>query len=384
MLHKTGWELSPALLEMNSDESLQLSFDDLDADGKEYMFTIVHCNANWKLSRLEKYEYIDGYHEDYIYEYRFSSNTIVPYTHYELTFPTTDLKPKIPGNYMMKVFVEKEDSLYFTRQFRVVDTKVTFEGRVKQATSIADRKFKQEVDFSVKTGNYRIASPYIDVRAVIIKNGRWDNAIRDLKPKTVISGKLDYNYDYENIFDGGNEFRSIDIKSLNYYTENIQKIEYTNEGYQVFLKPSEKRTFQVYKTEDDINGKMLIKTEDQDMTEIASEYVNVHFTLKYPAPMLDADIFILGALTNWNYTDESKMTYNYKTKSYEKTLLLKQGYYNYQYVMKYRNESTGDASFIEGNHWETDNDYTIYIYNREPGDVFDRLIGVGHLNSNIE
>ncbi len=384
LLHRTGWELSPPLLKFNSGETLKLSFDDLDADGKEYMFTIVHCDADWVPSPLEKYEYIDGYYEDYIYEYRYSSNTIVPYVHYELTFPTNDLKPKIAGNYMMKVFVEKEDSLYFTRQFRIVDPKVTIEGRVKAATEIADRNYKQEVDFTVKTGNYRIVNPYRDLKVVIKQNGRWDNAIRNLKPKTAVAGQLDYNYDYENVFNGGNEFRSFDIKSLNYYTENIQKIEYTYEGYQVYLKPSEKRTFQVYKTEEDIDGQMLIKTEDQDLTEIASEYVNVHFMLNYPAPMMDADIYILGALTNWNYTDESKMTYDFKTKSYVKTLLLKQGYYNYQYVLKYRDQSVGDASFIEGNHWETENEYTIYLYNREPGDIYDKLIGVVHLNSNID
>ena len=100
--------------------------------------------------------------------------------------------------------------------------------------------------------------------------------------------------------------------------------------------------------------------------------------------MLDADMYIMGELTDWNYSEDSKMTYNYKAKSYEKTLLLKQGYYNYQYILKYQSESTGDVSFIEGNHWETENDYTIYVYNREPGDMYDKLIGVQHVNSTIK
>ncbi|MCB0805661.1 MAG: DUF5103 domain-containing protein [Bacteroidales bacterium] len=381
LFHREGWELSPPLMEMNSGEKLLLSFDDLDADGKEYMFTIVHCDADWNPSDLEKYEYIDGYYEDYIYEHRFSANTIVPYAHYELIFPTYDLKPLLSGNYMLKVYVENEDSLSFTRQFRVFEKKVNVEARIKQATDIADRNYKQEIDFTILTGNYQVVNPYRDLKVVIRQNERWDNAIRNLQPKMVISGKLEYNYDRENVFNGVNEFRSADFKSLNYYTENIARIESNYEGYKVVLKPADKRTFRVYKSEDDINGKMLIKTEDYQPTETAAEYVNVLFILNYPVPLLDADMYVLGALSDWNYTDANKMTYNYKAKRYEINMLLKQGYYNYHFVLKYHDQTEGDATFIEGNHWETENDYTIYIYNREQGDFYDSLIGVGQFNS---
>jgi hypothetical protein len=126
---------------------------------------------------------------------------------------------------------------------------------------------------------------------------------------------------------------------------------------------------------------MKIKTEDYSNTETEAEYVNVHFFLPYAAPMVDADMFIIGQITDWRYSEESKMAYNYKRKGYDKTLLLKQGYYNYQFILRYHNQSIGDVSFIEGNHWETENNYTIFVYNREFGDDYDRLIGVKHINS---
>jgi hypothetical protein len=381
LLHRNGWDLSPPLIKFNSGEQLKLSFDDLDADGKEYTFTIIHCNADWKPSNLEKYEYIDGYEEDYIYDFRFSANTIVSYTHYELLFPTQDLKPAIPGNYIMKVFVEHEDSTCFTRRFMVLDQKVDIEGKVKQATRLEDSKYKQEVDFEVLSPHYNIANPYRDLTVVVQQNGRWDNAISNLKPRMVVSGKLDYNHDFENVFDGGNEFRSLDIKSLNYYTENIDKIDYDQNGYHVFIRPDERRTFKVYKSDDDINGQLKIKTEDQDGSETRSEYVQVHFFLSYAVPLMDADIFLNGALTDWNLSENSKMTYDFTKKGYLLTLLLKQGYYDYQYVMRQHGQVAGDVSFIEGNHWETRNEYTILIYNREQGTYYDRLIGVTHINS---
>lgn len=381
LFHRQGWDLSPALIKYNSGETLRLAFDDLDADGKEYSFTIIHCDAAWKPSKLETHEYIDGYTEDYIYDFRFSANTIVPYTHYELIFPTTDLRPEIPGNYMLKVYLETEDSVFFTRRFMVLDQKVDIEAGVRQATLLEDKKYKQEVDFQILNPTYNITNPYRDLTVVIQQNGRWDNAITGLKPKMVITGKLDYNYDYENVFDGGNEFRSVDIKSLNYYTENIDKIDYDFSGYHVFVKPDQRRTFKVYKSDDDINGQMKIKTEDQEDTDTRAEYVNVHFYLPYDVPLQDADIYLNGALTDWNLNEGNKLTYDFSKRGYLLTLLLKQGYYNYQYVMKYRDEKKGDVSFIEGNHWETRNEYTILVYNRELGTYFDRLIGVTHINA---
>jgi hypothetical protein len=197
----------------------------------------------------------------------------------------------------------------------------------------------------------------------------------------VVGNRLDYNYDYENVFDGGNEFRSIDIKSLNYYSENVTKIESDRNGYYVTLQNDNKRTYQVYKTEKDINGRMIIKTEDRRDSSTESEYVNVDFFLPYAPPLIDGYIYIFGALADWSYSEENRMIYNFHRKGYEKTLLLKQGYYNYHYMTLFEHSKWGDVSFIEGNHWETENDYTILIYYREPADLFERLIGVAQFNS---
>lgn len=381
LFHRDGWDMSPPLMVLNTDENLKLSFDDLDADYKEYLFTIVHCDANWKPSDLRQNEYIDGYYEDYIYEYDYSFNTVVPYTHYELLFPTQDMQPTLSGNYILKVFLENSDSLIFTRRFMIVKQKVGIEGTVKRATLLQDRNYRQELDFSIKTAGYRIVNPYQDLKIVLQQNGRWDNIITGLKPKMVVSNELNYDYDNENVFDGGNEFRTFDIKSLTYNSEYVKSIKGNYEGYNVYLQDCERKTFTVYKTEDDINGQMKIKTEDQRISETEAEYVNVHIFLPYAAPMMDADMFIIGQLTDWNFYDQSKMEYNYKRKGYEKTMLVKQGYYNYHIILKYYDKMVGDVSFIEGNHFETENQYTIWVYHREPGAYYDQLIGVKHLSS---
>jgi hypothetical protein len=384
LFHRDGFELSPPLMQFNHQEQLRLSFDDLDADVKEFTFTIVHCDASWIPSELSPDRYINGFTEDHIYTYSFSQNTLVPYTHYEILFPTDDLKPAIAGNYILKVYDQNPENLYFTRRFMVFDQQVEITGQIGQASVIEDRKSKQKVSFEILSPSLRIANPYRDLKVVIVQNGRWDNRIHDLKPKMVVGNKLDYNYDYENVFDGGNEFRTVDIKSLNYNTENIAKIESDRDGYYVTLMDDHKRTYQVYKSESDINGRMIITTEDRRDASTESEYVNVHFFLSYTPPLMDGHIYIAGALTDWSYSEENRMIYNFNRKGYEKTLLLKQGYYNYQYMALFEHSKWGDVSFIEGNHWETGNDYTILIYYREPADLFERLIGVAQFNSHTE
>ena len=380
-IHRKGWDLSPPLILFNSGEKLKLSFDDMEVGAKEYTYTIIHCNANWKPSDLDQYEYIDGYYEDYIYEFDYSYNTLRPFTHYHFVFPTEDLKPTRSGNYILKVYYENPDSIYFTRRFMIVDQKIDINANVKQASLIADRNYKQEVDFELVTKNYSVSNPFTGLKIAVLQNERQDNAIRDLKPKMMIGNKINYDYDRENVFNGGNEFREADIKSMRYNSGYVASIDKDYEGYLAYLMPEEKRTFEVYKTIEDINGKMKIKTEDGDNSDTEADYIAVHFYLSYPVPLIDGDIHIYGALTDRSFSDESKMAYNFKEKAYVKTLILKQGYYNYQYIFLPNGKSAGDETFIEANHWETENDYTIYVYYRQPGENYDRLIGVKHINS---
>ncbi len=381
ILYRDGWDMSPPLLLYDSDEHLKLEFDDLEGDTKNYMFTIQHCDKNWHPSDLEQYEYIDGYYDDYIRDFEYSFNTTRQYTHYQLLFPTEDMSPKISGNYILKVYVDEPDSLYFTRRFMVVEPRVDIDGKVKDASEIAERNHKQEVDFEIKATRVRIGNAYKDLYVMVTQNGREDNAIKNIKPKMVVGDKLNYDYDKEITFDGGNEFRSFDIKSLRYNTEYIASIQKNYGEYDVYLKPDESRSYKVYKTIADIDGKFKIKTEDERNTAIEAEYVYVHFFLKYNVPLTDGDVYILGELSDWNYTDYNKMDYDYKRKGYTKTLLLKQGYYNYMYVLLPHNNPVGEIAFFEGNHSETRNEYTIWVYYYDPGKDYDELIGVAQLNS---
>lgn len=384
LFYKEGFELSPPLIQSGSDEKLLLSFDDLGDEIKTYKFTIIHCDANWKPSDMLQMDYIDGFGDDYINTYSSSFNTLQKYYHYELSFPTENLKPTKSGNYLLKVFENEdtEENLVLTRRFMIFDNMVDVTGEVKRATSIEDRNYKQEVDFFISYPSYSIPNPYTDLKVVVQQNGRWDNAISDLKPKYIKDKVLDYDYQDENVFNGGNEFRHFDTKSLQFISDRVKKIVSDSIGYEVYLLPDERRSYTVYSSNIDINGMKFIKTDDAiKNADIEGEYAYVHFILPYYEQISEGNIYIFGALTDWQYKKEAIMKYDKSLEAYVGSLYLKQGYYNYEYVFLKNNEKVGDETYIEGNHYDTENDYTIYVYNQEQGTTYDKLIAVKKLNS---
>lgn len=381
LLYRKGWELAPPIIRLN--EKLILSFDDLNAGVKNYKYTFIHCNADWTESDIMKSDFIDGFTEDEIIDYSFSFNTTQSYTHYKVTFPNDNIKITKSGNYIVKVYdrYEDDENLAFVYRFMVLEPKVKITAKIKRATAIEDRNYKQEVDFKIFKQGYNISNVYQNLKVVVIKNQRWDNAITGLKPLLIKGDELDYNYDNENVFNGGNEFRHFSIKSLEAQSDRTRKIIYTNSGYNVYLYDDNIRQFKIYYSDNDINGKMLVKTEDADNSDTEADYAHVHFSLKYNNQNTFGKFYVMGALTNWTYSDEAILKFNPDKKLYQTSLYLKQGYYDYNYVFLEDGKNAGDETFIEGNHYETENDYYIFVYYRENGDLYDRLIGAEKFNS---
>jgi len=379
LLHRMGYELTPPIIKLNSGEQLQLSFDDFDADVKNYRFTVIHYTAGWTPSDIQQGDYLQGFTDDQIRDYSFSRNTIIKYTHYNRVFPSDNFQITKDGNYLLTVFDENNpEHVVFTRRFMIVDPQISISAAVSRAYSPSERDARQRIVFDINTRDYVVYN-YQNLNVVITQNGRWDNAITNLKPKMIQGKALSYDYDEGNVFNGGNEYRHFDVKSLRYQSDRVRLLTYDT-AYQVYLLPDDRRTYKSYITDKDIDGLFLVKTEDANDSKNESEYCLVHFTFPYPSPMVGGNIYVFGGLTDWKYLPEAEMNYNFKKSQYEAVLLVKQGYYNYQYVWL-ENGKTGDETLMEGNHFETENNYTIYVYYREPGQLSDRLIGIQFFNS---
>ncbi len=384
LFNQKDFELSDPIIRLNTNDKLILRFDDLDADYKNYYYTIIHCDAHWNPSELREFEYIEGFYEDQIRDFRRSANTRMSYTHYHIEFPSHNLRPTLSGNYILKVFIDGDrENVAFTRRFMVFEERITIDGHVQQANLVRYRDRKQQIMFNINLGNYRIANPFRELKVLITQNGRWDNAIRHIDPKSIMGSTLVYDYEDKTLFEGGNEFRRFDIRSLRHPSERVNDIQSSRRHWDVFLSADYRRSFHRYVSDNDINGRFQIKTLDARNDKIEADYAWVHFHLPMESTIPTGHVYVMGALTDWTFTEENRMNYNYGEKAYELSLLIKQGYYNYKYAILEEENETADIIYTEGSHSMTENDYSIFVYHREPGDLYDRLVGIGHLNSAI-
>ena len=373
LCHKKEDELSLPILNLNTDNQLLISFDDLDADIKDYYYTIIHCNSDWSKSDLMQNEYIGGFTDKPITDYEFSFNTIQKYTHYTFNFPDDELKPMLSGNYVFKIFEEGGETIAYKR-FMILETKLSIESQVRRATLAEDRNTKHEIDFIIKHPNLFVADPFSDIKVIIKQNNKEDNSITDLSPIYVKNNELIYDYEDDNTFLGNNEFRHFDIKSLRFQSDRIREITYDSTYNHVYLFNDLKRSFDSYSIEPDINGMFLIKSQEGWKTSTEADYAFVHFNL--PTDSISyGDMYIIGGFSDWQLKDEFRLRYNTKKKKYEGEIYLKQGYYNYHYALKDTIKNKVDVAFIEGTHYQTRNDYYIYVYYRAVSDRYDRFVG---------
>jgi hypothetical protein len=376
-------DMSSPMIRFGSDDQLKLGFDDLSGGFNTYTFTVIHCNADWKPSDLAFNEYVNGFTENPINEYSYSTgNTTQKYTHYNLYFPNENLIILKSGNYIIKVYENNNpDALVLTRRFMVYEEGLVPETSFRMGSSLTDGLSKQGINMDLKYSGYDIRNPY-DIKVFIMQNERWDNAVTGLKPTFMRDRELVYeSSDEEGEFNGGVEFRNFDIKTIRSRSEHLEKISTDDGKVNVYLTPDDIRARQRYSQVADIDGNYLVKIQEGTISEVEADYCYVHFFLNYPIPETNGNVYILGGLTDWQCNSNSKMKYNYERRGYECTLFLKQGYYNYEYVILSDGSNVADESLIEGSHHETENEYTVFVYYRIPAMNYDKLIGVKRINS---
>tara|TARA_B100000809_G_scaffold246916_1_gene275378 strand:- start:1322 stop:2569 length:1248 start_codon:yes stop_codon:yes gene_type:complete len=366
-------EILPASLDLKQIVKLELHFDDLNEEFYNYAIKIVHCNRDWHTSQLVASDYLDEYNEFLIEEITPSFGTQRPYSHYMIELPRVNRS----GNYGVIVYDTDTEEIVAVRRFLIFEESVTITPKTTYS-DVRNSKGKQSFGYTIDYGNKDLDTPTASIHVTMKQNDRWDNAKHSLEPFTVndAAGKLTYAFlNDDEQFYGGNEFRMFDARSVNFSGKNIAIIDDTKLPAELYVAYEESRDYHTYKKQYDINGSFLIDHYEYGDGVVNSDYVYVHFTLEYSIP--NQSIFVIGALTDWRINSNYKMRYNKDKKRYEGRALLKQGYYNYQYVIGHKDEVK-----LEGTFSQTENLYEIIVYYRPFGIKEDVIIGYKavHLN----
>ena len=361
-------------------DSFEFQFDDLYGTEANYFYTITHCDYDWKPSQLVKNEYLNGFDDQRIQDYSNSLTTLQLYSHYKLAFPNRFTQFRVSGNYVIKILNDDKE-VVFSRKFILYEELVSVPMQVKRPRSLSVINQKHNIEFSIKSSTINFQSPLQNVKVMLLQNGKFSNAITNIKPQYTIGNDLIYRYDSETQFWAGNEFLFFENKDIRAANNNIARID-TNGGiYNSHLYPSQARTNSPYTFFPDINGNFIIKNINALRNEIEADYAWVFFTLSAPSYFGKKSIYVNGMFNNFAINEETKMEYNAEKGIYEKALMIKQGFTNFQYVISDANGNLDEENAVDGNFHQTENNYFALVYYRENNQRFDRIIGKGIANS---
>ena len=380
-LHPKDLPVSPPFVPLENGV-LTLSFDDLSADYTTYYVRVRHCTHDWWYSDLHPSEYIDGFFDMIINEMDDSFGTKVNYTHYTTDIPRDDMILTKSGNYVLEVFKpELPEEIVISRRFVLFEDLSFIEAEVREPAEIALRRTHQDIAFIVTEDNYSFLDPYNDLHCTVLQNARWDNSISNLPPKYIKGREIEFTQ-VGYLFPGGNSYRFADLKSLSYTARGVAAVVERDYSFHHLLEPSLRRTYKYHSSSPDINGAFVISNDRYEI-HTGSDYSMTHFSLPMPYELHGRDVFIFGEISNGRYLSTHKMQWNDSKSSYESKLLLKQGYYNFIYLVKDTNapeNEIGMTADIEGNHFATDNLYTVFVYYSD-FEGYDRVVGFAQWNN---
>ena len=363
--------MQPPIVHIEQESPLILLFDEILGDFQQYNAYIIHCNFDWEQSALADMEFLSEYNTLPVNDFQYSQNTVIPYTQYRLELP----RVKKSGNYVVVVHRgTNRANVVLSRRFMVFEGSVDIETNVKISSSVQLREENHQVDFTVSYASVASANPYNDFKVVLQQNHRWDNAITDLKPTLIREdqGYLEYrHFTLQNNFKALREFRFFDTRSITFNGRNVAQIEKSDREVRAFLARDKSRFGEPYSRTPDLNGNYFVGSVEPNTSEMQTEYVKVMFLLE--AEQLESgEVYVVGGFNDWNKTDENQLTFDEPSGLYTTSMLLKQGYYNYMYMVKGQNL---DPYLFEGYNFQAENLYEVFVYFRAPGTFNDRLVG---------
>lgn len=359
--------------------TLEISFDELSHDTHQYTYTIIHLNANHQQSELTSGEFLRGFTTMDITDYEHSLNTSQLYTHYRFTFPSADMTITRSGNYAIQIYEDGNPDLRVADVcFSVVEPMVGIKGHVRANTDIEFNGRYQQLDIDVETAALDIKDPS-EICVLVRQNGRIDNEVSGIRPTFVEPKRLRYINQQALIFEGGNEYHHFDTYSTFFAGAGVDRIVHDHADYHAILNQGELLTGKSYMHDFDVNGQQLVNAERTDYDDTEAEYMWIHWALPTPEPWFDGVLYVGGDLFQNRMSGDNRMEYDVENHCYWLSSLVKQGGADYQYWFVRKGEKSATLLRTEGSHWETENDYTVYIFWREFGARADRLVGISSI-----
>lgn len=367
------------VFQLNS--SFTFSFDDLYGVPTDYYYKIVHCDKDWKVSNIRVTEYLNGMNDFRISNYETSFNTLQSFVHYKLTLPNRDTKVLLSGNYILEIYNDQNEKI-LERKFVLFEDMVSVDMEIKKTRNLEVTDAKQNVYLSVNFGEMNLINPKKNISLVVLQNGQFYSALKNIQPQYILGNEFKYQYDKETNFWGGNEYLHFDnsnIRNVNNYVEKA----YLGDLYQTYVRARATSSNNFYTYYFDVNGAFKPRNQMRDNANTEADYAWVYFDYKLDKLPSGQKIFVVGMFNDYQLSNQYEMIFDDETLTYKGAILLKQGYTDYKYVITKNDGTILDELNPEGNFFETNNVYHALIYYKSEADRYDRVIGLGKAESNL-
>lgn len=382
-VHLNGNDFAAPIIVLDTEDQILIEFDHLAEDREYFRYSLTHCNAKWQPSGLVDSEYLDGFNEGTIENYDFSRGTKIHYVHYELTIPNDQVRPTISGNYLLRIYAENDpETTLLQCRFMVSEATAKVAAYASPQTDMDYNAAHQQVNVVVDVEDAGIEDVFNDMAVFVSQNGRMDNERAARQPLRVSGTKVFYEHQPRFIFEAGNEYRRFEAVSDYYPGINVAQIEYYEPYYHYNIVPDHPRASESYVYDETQNGRFFIREFNSDESDLEADYGVVHLTLEMDE-MPGTMVFVDGDFVQRRFDDDSRLHYNTERQAYERAFLLKQGAYNYQYLVVPQGATRGYTGQVEGDKFQTINEYLIKVYHRRRGERYDRLIGTAAIRTDI-
>lgn len=369
-----NWQAYP-IIRLNTQDQMEISFDELTHEYHRYTYKIIHCNADWTPSELFETDYLQGFNDNVIEDYANSLNTTMLYTHYRFVLPNESTRLLLSGNYQVNIYGEEsEDDPVAQVCFSVVEPRVGIAADVSSNTDIDTNDSHQQVSFTVNYPGMNVTSPQAEFKVRVYQNLRTDNCVTDLQPTYLQPGQMQFVHNRKLIFPAGNEYRRFEVFNMHYGYQDVEQVQFFNPYYHATLYPDQPRVN--YSYDQDQNGRYFIRYDMAQDNNTEADYLFVHFALQTDQPLPGGKFYLSGEFTYNQFTSDYALTYNEQTQAYEGVQLLKMGAYNWLYLFLPDGQTKGQTAQAAGNFYETENEYLIMVYHRPFGGRYDRLVGM--------
>lgn len=363
---------SAPILNLNSNQQLELIFEVLGFDSRQFRISFTHHNPDWSRSTLPPEFYMDGVYTHYLDAGQVSRVQRPDYRQFNFRFPDSRFRFTKSGNYLLNVEDQDTGDLMIALPFFITENEGSVHSTVEELRAPRQNLRITHRTVSLFTLPELVEQPMFDLEFYYTQNQFWGRAVRASELDFSDPDEVQFEIDSRNQFTGDYEFLTLSLTNLSQTNPQIIEAQPDEIPPVIYLS-------------DDVSGfastgRTVAGRFGRPNSNLNGQYANVVFTFD-PSSELHSNqqIYLTGDFNNWAITPDYRLIRNESLNRWQTSAIIKEGTYSYKYVLLDRNEV--DDLFFDDRFGGTQQEYHAFVYMRDSGEFYYRLLNINRFTT---